>query len=814
MTVALLFANNASSRLYAAIDASTTSIRVEAGDGAKFPVPIGDGSNYFIVTVEDRRTGQIEVMKCTANVTDILTVVRAQEGTTAKAFALGASVSNRLTKGVLDYLANGIIPETGATILAKLLTVDGAGSLLDADLLDGQQGAFYQNASNLNAGTIPAARFTDATHGNRGGGPLHAAATGAADGFMAAADKTKLDAIEAGATADMTAAEILAAVITVDGAGSGLDADFLDGQSGAAYHAYANLTGVPLTFAPSAHTHAESEIINLTADLAAKAPLASPALTGVPTAPTAALATNTTQLATTEFVTNAIIAGSSTSDHISQVGADMYLGYKTGPNRLVLNDNAVGTGSDVAVVDDLGNFSGAGGTTVGLFMINALLNAARTAYNAMTTGFAGLFQFNKTNGEWRLSSTNASVAPATAVALKTQAIWPQTGGMYLYGPMSLSYDTAVTVADINSRSAITARGDFSFTLGYGILWNSYYDSSGAVYEAMANNYGLRISGDQTSGTIAFARAPAVAAGATQVYANLMTMDPTNGMSVIGNFSTSGNVVTPTLSVGTGDGNSAGNGLILRQRTSGFSEGIYFYDEAGAVRDAIFADASDSLIFRVGDNVTADVSFGASGGITATGSIVFNQNLSSSTTALVMGTTGAGNVYMRPQGVGSTTSQTYITSAGNMVVDGSITTINSNPIVCTNNITALQNFLSSNVNTIMAPASAGTCYLRPGGVGVSTAQFYVTSGGTINFNGDLVICNGVAENSINTTSFPIGTRLFVRGTAPNRTTPVTTIRLDASRTAEYTVAGTGSIVAGTWAQRGGSPTDGFLAERVG
>ena len=39
--------------------------------------------------------------------------------------------------------------------------------------------------------------------------------------------------------------------------------------------------------------------------LALKAPLASPALTGVPTAPTAAAGTNTTQLATTAFVTSA-----------------------------------------------------------------------------------------------------------------------------------------------------------------------------------------------------------------------------------------------------------------------------------------------------------------------------------------------------------------------------------------------------------------------------------------------------------------------------------------------------------------------------
>ena len=53
--------------------------------------------------------------------------------------------------------------------------------------------------------------------------------SGAVDGRDVAADGTKLDGIEAGATADMTAAEILAATKTVDGSGSGLDADTLDG---------------------------------------------------------------------------------------------------------------------------------------------------------------------------------------------------------------------------------------------------------------------------------------------------------------------------------------------------------------------------------------------------------------------------------------------------------------------------------------------------------------------------------------------------------------------------------------------------------
>jgi len=49
------------------------------------------------------------------------------------------------------------------------------------------------------------------------------------------ADETKLDGIEAGAEVNDTAAEILAKLVTVDGSGSGLDADLLDGQSSAAF---------------------------------------------------------------------------------------------------------------------------------------------------------------------------------------------------------------------------------------------------------------------------------------------------------------------------------------------------------------------------------------------------------------------------------------------------------------------------------------------------------------------------------------------------------------------------------------------------
>jgi hypothetical protein len=44
------------------------------------------------------------------------------------------------------------------------------------------------------------------------------------------------------------------------GVGNGLDADLLDGQHGAYYRAWGNLTGVPVTFTPSAHQHSAADI--------------------------------------------------------------------------------------------------------------------------------------------------------------------------------------------------------------------------------------------------------------------------------------------------------------------------------------------------------------------------------------------------------------------------------------------------------------------------------------------------------------------------------------------------------------------------
>jgi hypothetical protein len=66
---------------------------------------------------------------------------------------------------------------------------------------------------------------------------------------------------------------------------------------------------ISATVADDSHNHVISNIDNLQTTLDSKAPLASPAFTGTPTAPTAPNGTNTDQIATTKFVQNTLSAG-------------------------------------------------------------------------------------------------------------------------------------------------------------------------------------------------------------------------------------------------------------------------------------------------------------------------------------------------------------------------------------------------------------------------------------------------------------------------------------------------------------------------
>jgi len=86
--------NNANATLAAGINSSATSITLTSGQGARFPT-LG-ASDYFYATLVDT-SNNLEIVKCTARSTDVLTVVRAQESTTARAYSTGDRIEIRLT---------------------------------------------------------------------------------------------------------------------------------------------------------------------------------------------------------------------------------------------------------------------------------------------------------------------------------------------------------------------------------------------------------------------------------------------------------------------------------------------------------------------------------------------------------------------------------------------------------------------------------------------------------------------------------------------------------------------------------------------
>lgn len=105
MALQLLAANNAQSVLAAGISASATSLTLNTGTGALFPSPVS-GTSFFKLTLIDAATGQIsEIVHVTAKSGDVLTIVRGQEGTSARAWSANDIVANMLTAGTISLLA-------------------------------------------------------------------------------------------------------------------------------------------------------------------------------------------------------------------------------------------------------------------------------------------------------------------------------------------------------------------------------------------------------------------------------------------------------------------------------------------------------------------------------------------------------------------------------------------------------------------------------------------------------------------------------------------------------------------------------------
>lgn len=91
--------NNAYGTLLASISASDVTITLSTGNGAKFPtLAVGE---YFYATLIDV-SNNLEVVKVTARVSDILTIVRGQDGTTARAYLVGDRIEQRMVTALFN----------------------------------------------------------------------------------------------------------------------------------------------------------------------------------------------------------------------------------------------------------------------------------------------------------------------------------------------------------------------------------------------------------------------------------------------------------------------------------------------------------------------------------------------------------------------------------------------------------------------------------------------------------------------------------------------------------------------------------------
>nr|WP_295467473.1 hypothetical protein [Mesorhizobium sp.] len=153
----LELSNNATSVLAANINAATTSFAIQSGDEGTFPtLGVGD---WHPITVVDA-VGNREVMRCTARSGVTLTVVRAQEGTTALSFSARDRVDVRFTASAfLEALSDATRLTTG--LIDRTLLGDGlqaiASEIASLDALEAT--GFYRNASDATGSPTPHAGF-------------------------------------------------------------------------------------------------------------------------------------------------------------------------------------------------------------------------------------------------------------------------------------------------------------------------------------------------------------------------------------------------------------------------------------------------------------------------------------------------------------------------------------------------------------------------------------------------------------------------------------------------------------------------------
>lgn len=125
----LQFANNASTTLAQNVSVIATTIYLAAGTGSKFPSPSAGQS--FYATLYNNSNTVYEIVLVTARSGDVLTVVRAQEGTTAQSWLVGNTIGMYPTSATMNKLVQNSQLQAGTY---QIVQAGGTANALTATL--------------------------------------------------------------------------------------------------------------------------------------------------------------------------------------------------------------------------------------------------------------------------------------------------------------------------------------------------------------------------------------------------------------------------------------------------------------------------------------------------------------------------------------------------------------------------------------------------------------------------------------------------------------------------------------------------------
>ena len=149
----LKLTNVASATLSAALTSAGTSLSLTSGNGSLFPAL---GANEFFYGTLIDSGNNMEIVKVTARTADTLTIVRAQDGTTARAFNVGDKFELRLVAAVFQEL----VQRDGSVAMTAALNLGGFKATNVADPTSAQDAA----TKNYVDTTAVAAVNTEATN--------------------------------------------------------------------------------------------------------------------------------------------------------------------------------------------------------------------------------------------------------------------------------------------------------------------------------------------------------------------------------------------------------------------------------------------------------------------------------------------------------------------------------------------------------------------------------------------------------------------------------------------------------------------------